>query len=124
MKIIHLSGFSDDERQNLKKIIHINVITYMQTLLNQLHQFGYQLKEENKQYEDLIRGIPKDQLTTGSVNYSTEVSAAMTALWNDPAISKDTMGRYREFQLSDSATLYVFFQTFSCFCLRFSQSVL
>lgn len=106
MKIIHLTGFSDDERQNMKKIIHINVISYMQTLLNQMRSFGYELKEENKEHEEVIRNISKDQLSTTTVIFSPQISGALIALWSDPAISQQTMGRYREFQLSDSAKYF------------------
>eukprot|EP01102_Stenamoeba_stenopodia_P008812 TRINITY_DN2577_c0_g1_i2.p1 TRINITY_DN2577_c0_g1~~TRINITY_DN2577_c0_g1_i2.p1 ORF type:complete len:354 (-),score=58.61 TRINITY_DN2577_c0_g1_i2:14-1075(-) len=106
MKIIHLTGFTDEERNSMKKIIHINVITYMQLLLNHMRSFGYELKEENKPHGEFISNIPKDQLTANSVNFDEKVSSALIALWGDPAISQQTMSRYREFQLSDSATYF------------------
>jgi len=85
----------------MKRLIYRNVISYTQTLLQQSRLFGYQLQQDNFQHEQTIRNIGKDQIAE-LVDVSPEIFDALKALWKDP-ISQETMGRYREFQLIDSA---------------------
>jgi len=108
MKIIHLNDFSDEERQSIRTLIHKNVISYMQTLLQQCQLFGFQLQPCNQQHEQTIRNFsiedrPWTYAMLTKVDIDPQVFEALKALWQDPAISQETMGRYREFQLTDSA---------------------
>jgi len=111
LKHIFGKGFSLEEKQQTKRVICRNVVTNMQTLLRQAQLFGYSLKEENKEHEQTILlecHHTRDNQSTvdddDDVIFSKEVFTALKALWKDPAICQETMGRYQEFQLTDSAS--------------------
>lgn len=44
VKLIHLAGFTEDEKKSYRLIINQNIITSMQTLIEGAAQFGYNLK--------------------------------------------------------------------------------
>jgi hypothetical protein len=48
MKIIHLNGFSEEEKKGFKEIIHSNVITSMKALLEAAQHFKYEIADTNK----------------------------------------------------------------------------
>lgn len=48
MKIIHLAGFSTEERLAHRDIIHSNILTYMKTLLQAAHKMDNRLSKKNK----------------------------------------------------------------------------
>jgi hypothetical protein len=48
MKIIHLSGFTQQEKTAHKDIIHSNILTYMKTLLQAAHKMDNRLSKKNK----------------------------------------------------------------------------
>lgn len=48
MKIIHLSGFTAEERRAHRDIIHSNVLTYIKTLLQAAHKMDNRLGKKNK----------------------------------------------------------------------------
>jgi len=107
LKLIY-HGFSLEEKQQTKSEVYRNVVSNMQTLLRQAQLFGYQLKEENKAHErtifDCHARSSSSLLVDDDLIFTEEVFAALKALWKDPAICEETMGRYQEFQLTDSAS--------------------
>jgi guanine nucleotide-binding protein G(i) subunit alpha len=48
MKIIHLDGFSEDERKGYKTTIATNILTAMRTLIAQANKFNYHLSTGNE----------------------------------------------------------------------------
>jgi hypothetical protein len=46
MKMIYLSGFTDQERQQYKPLIYINIINGIQVLIAQAHKRGISLEPE------------------------------------------------------------------------------
>jgi len=101
MKIIHLNGFSEEERKTYKDIIHSNVIMSMRSLVLAAERFGLELKPENKERAAVF--------TTNSIlaeqELTPKISEHVKELWADPAIKK-CYERANEFQLSDSSAFY------------------
>ena len=48
MKIIHLKGFTDEERASYKDIIHSNVIMAMRSIINASENLGIAIEDGNK----------------------------------------------------------------------------
>lgn len=101
MKIIHLDGFSDEERLGYKTTIANNILTAMRTLIHQSNKFEYRLSKGNESRAQVIISIPRDQEPA----VTKEIAEAVTNLWSDPAI-KQTFGRSNEYQLNDSTQYY------------------
>jgi hypothetical protein len=53
MKIIHLNGFSEEEKKSFKEIIHSNVISSMKALLEAAQRFKYEVADSNKVKESI-----------------------------------------------------------------------
>jgi len=101
MKIIHLEGFSNEERESYKTAIANNVLTSIRTLIHQVHKFGYTLDKGNEGRAQRILDIPRDK----DPFVTPEIGEDVAALWNDQAI-KETFLRSSEYQLNDSTSYY------------------
>jgi GTPase SAR1 family protein len=101
MKIIHLDGFSDEERLGYKATIANNILTAMRILIHQANKFEYQLSKGNESRAQVIVTMPRDQ--EPAVN--KEIGDIVASLWQDPAI-KQTYARAAEYQLNDSTQYY------------------
>jgi len=101
MKIIHLDGFSEEERKSYKTAISNNVLTSIRTLIHQCTKFNYALSKGNESRAQKILDIPRDQEPV----ISRELGEDVLNLWQDPAI-KTTYGRSSEYQLNDSTNYY------------------
>jgi len=87
-------------------VIFLNLIYYMQILVKQSELYDYQIKDENLGFKELIKGIQVEQQNSEGTAFTPEVARAITALCADPAISDKTMGKYADFQISDSAQYF------------------
>lgn len=101
MKIIHLDGFSDEERASYKTAISNNVLTSIRTLIHQCSKFNYTLSKANESRAQKILDIPRDQDPV----VTRELGEDVASLWQDTAI-KDTFARSSEYQLNDSTGYY------------------
>jgi GTPase SAR1 family protein len=101
MKIIHLDGFSEEERMGYKTTIANNIVTAMRTLIHQANKFNYALSTGNESRVQAIVSIPRDQEPA----VTKEICDAVASLWQDDAI-KRTFQRSSEFQLNDSTQYY------------------
>jgi len=101
MKIIHLDGFSEEERASYKTAISNNVLTSIRTLIHQCSKFNYTLSKANESRAQKILDIPRDQDPV----VTRELGEDVASLWQDPAI-KDTYARSNEYQLNDSTSYY------------------
>lgn len=99
MKIIFLRGYSDEEREGYKDIIHSNVIMAMRAVVNAAERLGVNnIKEENQQKAALF--------TTNEILFeqkvTPEIAEAVKVLWKDEGI-QELYSRANEYQLIDSA---------------------
>eukprot|EP00163_Fabomonas_tropica_P015102 TRINITY_DN2756_c0_g1_i4.p1 TRINITY_DN2756_c0_g1~~TRINITY_DN2756_c0_g1_i4.p1 ORF type:complete len:121 (+),score=21.90 TRINITY_DN2756_c0_g1_i4:134-496(+) len=47
VQIIHQRGFDEEQRESSKKFVYRNIVQNMQTLLEAVNKWGYQLSAEN-----------------------------------------------------------------------------
>jgi len=103
MKVIFMSGYSDEERAPYKEIVHSNVILAMRSLMIALNKINFidSLSPENKANAQLF--LSNDILFEQEVK--KEIGAAVKALWTDPELRKKYQAT-SEFQVHDSAQYY------------------
>lgn len=101
MKIIHLSGFSSDEKAAYKNLVFQNVLKAAKTLVEEARARGFQLQDVDA--ADMIEDV---QMNTNHIIYTPELSSAIARTWADPAI-KETLNYQSEYQLNDSAPYFL-----------------
>jgi len=102
MKIIHLHGFTSEERLTYKSIIYNNVVASMKSLVTAAREKDIPLSSEVKGAADRIGNIDV-QVFAGSI--TPEICSDIKALWSDKGI-RQAYNRQSEFQLNDSAAYY------------------
>ncbi|NXJ33331.1 GNA11 protein, partial [Ciconia maguari] len=116
MRIIHGSGYSEEDKKGFTKLVYQNIFTAMQSMIRAMETLKILYKyEQNKNFLPacdwyplllanavLIREVDVEKVMTFEQPY---VSAIKT-LWNDPGI-QECYDRRREYQLSDSAKYYL-----------------
>jgi GTPase SAR1 family protein len=103
MKIIHLSGFPENERLSYKSIIYNNIFVSMKALVGACEDLNIPIADEsNKAIASRILDDPT--YFTGVLN--KQMAKEIGGLWNDPAVKK-AYDRQSEFQLNDSAAYYL-----------------
>jgi len=98
MKIIHLKGFTDEERKDFKSIICSNIVGSIRVLVEAAGTLGIPLKEM-----ETAQQVIKEDYFNGEL--TPNIAADVKILWQDPGI-KQTFARSSEFQLNDSAEYY------------------
>jgi len=100
MKIIHLNGFTREERDNFKSVIFSNVVGSMRALVEATEKLHLQIQGENK---NVSSRFMEEEYFTGDL---TEfIVGDIKTLWCDAGI-KEAFSRSSEFQLNDSAEYY------------------
>ncbi|KAG9002240.1 guanine nucleotide-binding protein subunit alpha [Tulasnella sp. JGI-2019a] len=102
MKLIHHSGWNDQERESYKEIIFSNTIQSMRAILEAMPILDISLAPQNDARRAVVMALP-GQIEADSL--PRDVSDAVRGLWNDDGV-REAVRRSREFQLNDSATYY------------------
>ncbi|XP_047686882.1 guanine nucleotide-binding protein subunit alpha-14 isoform X2 [Panthera pardus] len=103
MRIIHGSGYSDEDRKGFTKLVYQNIFTAMQSMIRAMDTLRIQyVCEQNKENAQLIREVEVDKVCA----LSRDQVEAIKQLWQDPGI-QECYDRRREYQLSDSARYYL-----------------
>ncbi|XP_043421663.1 guanine nucleotide-binding protein subunit alpha-14 [Prionailurus bengalensis] len=103
MRIIHGSGYSDEDRKGFTKLVYQNIFTAMQSMIRAMDTLRIQyVCEQNKENAQLIREVEVDKVCA----FSRDQVEAIKQLWQDPGI-QECYDRRREYQLSDSARYYL-----------------
>jgi len=102
MKIIHLQGFTTEERLTYKSIIYNNVLASMKTLVVAAKEKDIHLGGDVAEAAERIGNIDA-QFFAGTL--TSEIAADIKALWADSGI-RQAYVRQSEFQLNDSAAYY------------------
>merc|ERR1712000_690475 len=97
MKIIHLSGFTDEERVAYKNVVYHNVLRPAQTLIEQSRNRGRDFN--NNEAVSLVESV---NLSGNNIDFTPEIAKAVTSVWNEPSI-QETYQLAAEFQLDDCA---------------------
>ncbi|XP_026559614.1 guanine nucleotide-binding protein subunit alpha-14-like isoform X1 [Pseudonaja textilis] len=103
MKIIHGSGFTEEERKRYTKLVYQNIYSAMQAMVSAMDalQIPYS-SEQSKDDSRMIEDVQADKIESLERKYVE----AIKRLWEDPGI-QECYHRRREYQLSDSAKYFL-----------------
>jgi len=96
MKIMHLEGFTKEERDTYRSILHSNIVDSMAILLRQAAVFGFEVRDDLKPIANRF----SDTMELASF-INAETARGIAELWRDPAI-QGTYDKRAEFQLPGS----------------------
>ncbi|XP_073942925.1 G protein alpha q subunit isoform X1 [Choristoneura fumiferana] len=103
MRIIHGSGYSDDDKRGFIKLVYQNIFMAMQSMIRAMDllkiQYGI---PSNAEKAELISSIDFESVTT----FDSPYVEAIKGLWADGGI-QECYDRRREYQLTDSAKYYL-----------------
>ncbi|ETE61624.1 Guanine nucleotide-binding protein subunit alpha-11 [Ophiophagus hannah] len=113
MRIIHGSGYSEEDKKGFTKLVYQNIFTAMQSMIRAMETLKILYKyEQNKICSLLSSRMKANALLIREVDVEKVSSfeqpyvSAIKTLWNDPGI-QECYDRRREYQLSDSAKYYL-----------------
>ncbi|XP_052631577.1 guanine nucleotide-binding protein subunit alpha-14 [Harpia harpyja] len=103
MRIIHGSGYTEEDRKGFTKLVYQNVFTAMQVMIGAMDTLKIQYtSKENEESAQMIKEVEVDKVTA----LERKQVEAIKKLWEDPGI-QECYDRRREYQLSDSAKYYL-----------------
>ncbi|KAL7025236.1 hypothetical protein ACKWTF_013406 [Chironomus riparius] len=103
MRIIHGSGYSDDDKRSFIKLIYQNISMAMQSMIQAMESLKIEYSDE-KNIEKAQQILSHDLIPTQNVQPS--LMCAIKELWADAGI-QECYERRREYQLIDSAKYYL-----------------
>lgn len=103
MRIIHGSGYSEDDKRSFIKIVYQNIFMAMNSMIRAMDTLKIVYKDpQNEENANLIRQIDHETVTT----FEQQFVDAIKSLWADMGI-QECYDRRREYQLTDSAKYYL-----------------
>ncbi|XP_044743559.1 guanine nucleotide-binding protein G(q) subunit alpha isoform X2 [Chrysoperla carnea] len=103
MRIIHGSGYSDEDKRGYIKLVFQNIFMAMQSMIRAMDLLKIQYAESsNIEKAELVRSVDFETVTT----FEEPFVNAIKDLWNDAGI-QECYDRRREYQLTDSAKYYL-----------------
>ncbi|XP_077105125.1 guanine nucleotide-binding protein subunit alpha-14 isoform X1 [Ranitomeya variabilis] len=103
MRIIHGSGYTDEDRRGFTKLVYQNIFTAMQSMIRAMDTLRIQYSsEQNMENALLVREVEVDKVNS----LERKQVEAIKKLWEDPGI-QECYDRRREYQLSDSTKYYL-----------------
>ncbi|CAG0899712.1 unnamed protein product [Cyprideis torosa] len=106
MRIIHGSGYSEEDKRGFIKLVFQNIFMAMQSMIRAMDMLKIQYENNQHQlaqeYADQVKAVDYENLTTFEEPYIT----AIKELWKDRGI-QECYDRRREYQLTDSAKYYL-----------------
>ncbi|KTG42887.1 hypothetical protein cypCar_00028997 [Cyprinus carpio] len=98
IRIIHGSGYSEEDRRSFTKLVYQNIFTSIQAMIRAMDTLQIHYKyEHNKGNANIVRVVDVENV----VLFVNPYVDAIRSLWNDPGI-QECYDRRREYQLSDS----------------------
>ncbi|KAJ8041779.1 Guanine nucleotide-binding protein G(o) subunit alpha [Holothuria leucospilota] len=105
MKIIHESGFTEEDSKRFKPVVYSNTLQAMVAMIKAMKRLGVQYNSPER--ENDAKQVMEIMMTLqDSEPYSSSLSAALIRLWKDPGI-QEVFARSREYQLTDSAKYFL-----------------
>jgi guanine nucleotide-binding protein G(q) subunit alpha len=102
MRIIHGSGYTDDDKRGFIKLVNQNVYMAICAMLKAMDSLKIAYKDEvNEGYSVMLKDIDYEASTNLPMHLE-----AIKALWTDPGVM-ECYDRRREYQLTDSAKYYL-----------------
>ncbi|XP_035207371.1 guanine nucleotide-binding protein subunit alpha-11-like [Stegodyphus dumicola] len=103
MRIIHGSGYSDEDKRSFIKLVYQNIFMAMQSMVKAMELLEIEYKDPaNYENAQLIRSVDFETV----IAFESQFVNAIRALWNDTGI-QECYDRRREYQLTDSAKYYL-----------------
>uniref|UniRef100_A0AAZ3P1B3 Guanine nucleotide-binding protein subunit alpha n=2 Tax=Oncorhynchus TaxID=8016 RepID=A0AAZ3P1B3_ONCTS len=103
MRIIHGTGYSEEDKRGFTKLVYQNIFTAMQSMIRAMETLMIPYKyEHNKGNANVVQEVDVEKVYTFENPYIN----AIKCLWNDPGI-QEAYDRRREYQLSDSTKYYM-----------------
>eukprot|EP01100_Stratorugosa_tubuloviscum_P014957 TRINITY_DN82_c1_g2_i2.p1 TRINITY_DN82_c1_g2~~TRINITY_DN82_c1_g2_i2.p1 ORF type:complete len:350 (-),score=147.34 TRINITY_DN82_c1_g2_i2:136-1185(-) len=102
IKILHLKGFTGEERASYKAVIFANVISSMRALILAANELGIEIQPSAKPAAERI-SAETEECFSGEL--TQELAQAIKILWAETGI-REVCGRSAEFQLNDSAIYF------------------
>ncbi|XP_033973809.1 guanine nucleotide-binding protein G(q) subunit alpha [Trematomus bernacchii] len=103
MRIIHGTGYSDEDKRSFTKLVYQNIFTSMQSMIRASETLKVPYKYElNKGHANLVKEVDVEKISM----FENPYIDAIKSLWNDPGI-QECYDRRREYQLSDSTKYYL-----------------
>jgi len=118
MRILHTFGFTENERENFKWIVHTNTLDSILDLIQAANQLGVPLEEKNAELaaklydryrvskETEPQTIEVDSASVKVYALDSTLTQDIRRLWKDTSI-REVYGRRNEFTLADSACYYL-----------------
>ncbi|KAG8188271.1 hypothetical protein JTE90_012105 [Oedothorax gibbosus] len=103
MRIIHGSGYSEEDKKGFIKLVYQNVFMAMQSMIKAMDMLKIPYKDmRNVDHAEIVRLVDYEMVTTFEAPYVV----AIKSLWADSGI-QECYDRRREYQLTDSAKYYL-----------------
>ncbi|XP_037926464.1 G protein alpha q subunit isoform X2 [Hermetia illucens] len=103
MRIIHGSGYSDEDKKGFIKVVYQNIFMAMQSMIKAMDMLKIQYgSPESIERAELVRDIDYETVTS----FEDPYVSAIKGLWADSGI-QECYDRRREYQLTDSAKYYI-----------------
>jgi len=103
MRIIHGSGYTDEDKRGFIKLVFQNIFMAMQTMIRAMELLKIQYENSDSvDKAELVRSVDFETVTT----FESPYVEAIKDLWNDGGIM-ECYDRRREYQLTDSAKYYL-----------------
>jgi len=100
MKIIHMGGYSEEEKSSFVTAIHINIWESMSAIVKATEELEIPIKDDNsRQLAEQFNIAFPGRITQENV-------AAIVTLWADPSIQK-TYAQRNRYQLNDSCQYFM-----------------
>ncbi|CAG9123536.1 unnamed protein product, partial [Plutella xylostella] len=105
MKIIHESGFTNEDFKQYRPVVYSNTIQSLVAILRAMPNLGITYGNKDRESDgkmvfDVIQRMEDTE------PFSEELLAAMKRLWADPGV-QECFGRSNEYQLNDSAKYFL-----------------
>ncbi|KAK3911936.1 G protein alpha q subunit [Frankliniella fusca] len=103
MRIIHGSGYSDEDKKGFIKLVYQNIFMAMQCMIRAMPLLKISFANgDNMDKAELVRSVDFETVTT----FESPYVEAIKDLWADPGV-QECYDRRREYQLTDSAKYYL-----------------
>ncbi|XP_065206471.1 guanine nucleotide-binding protein G(q) subunit alpha isoform X2 [Planococcus citri] len=103
MRIIHGSGYSDEDKRGFIKLVYQNIFMAMQSMIRAMDLLKIQYSDSSCiEKAELIRSVDFETVTS----FESPFVEAIKELWADSGI-QECYDRRREYQLTDSAKYYL-----------------
>ncbi|XP_058810055.1 G protein alpha i subunit-like [Phymastichus coffea] len=104
MKIIHETGYSQEECKQFRPVVYSNTIQSLMTIIRAMGQLKIDFADPNKLNVSRQFFTIASSMEEGELN--PELAQLMKSLWQDAGV-RLCLNRSREYQLNDSAAYYL-----------------